>query len=201
MSLAEVLFPEYRRRVLGLLLLHPGQRYHVREIARLTGTVSGTTARELSRLADVGLLERTRVGNQVLYAANEQCPVFGELASILRKTSGLADVLAQALAPLAANIDIAFVFGSVASGKASAGSDVDVMIIGDGLGYGEVVSQLYQQQETLGREINPKVYERKDWQRLAQENGSFFRDIISKPKLFVIGSESELGKLGEDRAA
>ena len=200
MSLAEVLFPEYRRRVLGLLLLHPGQRYHVREISRLTSTVSGTTARELSRLAEVGLLERTRTGNQVLYAANEQCPVFEELASILRKTSGLTDVLAQALAPLVSRIDTAFVFGSIASGKASTGSDVDLMIIGDGLGYGEVVSLLYQQQETLGREINPKVYERKDWQRLAQENGSFFRDIMSKPKLFVIGGESELGKLGEDRA-
>lgn len=200
MSLAEVLFPEYRRRVLGLLLLHPGQRYHVREISRLTNTVSGTTARELSRLADVGLLERTRTGNQVLYTANEQCPVFEELASILRKTSGLTDVLAQALAPLVSRIDTAFVFGSIASGKASTGSDVDLMIIGDGLGYGEVVSLLYQQQETLGREINPKVYERKEWQQLAQENGSFFRDIMSKPKLFVIGGESELGKLGEDRA-
>ena len=200
MSLAEVLFPEYRRRVLGLLLLHPGQRYHVREISRLTNTVSGTTARELSRLADVGLLERSRTGNQVLYTANEQCPVFEELASILRKTSGLTDVLAQALAPLVSRIDTAFVFGSIASGKASTGSDVDLMIIGDGLGYGEVVSLLYQQQETLGREINPKVYERKEWQRLAQENGSFFRDIMSKPKLFVIGGESELGKLGEDRA-
>jgi predicted nucleotidyltransferase len=200
LSLAEVLFPEYRRRVLGLLLLHPGQRYHVREISRLTSTVSGTTARELSRLAEVGLLERTRTGNQVLYAANEQCPVFEELASILRKTSGLTDVLAQALAPLVSRIDTAFVFGSIASGKASTGSDVDLMIIGDGLGYGEVVSLLYQQQETLGREINPKVYDLKEWQRLAQENGSFFRDIMSKPKLFVIGGESELGKLGEDRA-
>lgn len=201
MSLAEVLFPEYRRRVLGLLLLHPGQRYHVREISRLTGTASGTTARELSRLADVGLLERSRVGNQVLYAANEQCPVFEELASILRKTSGLVDVLAQALVPLASRIDAAFVFGSIASGKANTGSDVDLMIIGDGLGYGEVVSLLYQQQEALGREINPKVYERKEWQRLAQENGSFFKDIMSRPKLFVTGDESELRKLGENRAA
>ena len=196
MSLAQVLFPEYRRRVLGLLLLHPEQRYHVREIARLTGTTPGTLARELSKLAEAGLLDRARVGNQVLYSASEACPVFEELASILRKTSGLVDVLAQALAPLAPRIDTAFVFGSMASGKASIGSDVDLMIIGDGLGYGEVVSLLYEQQETLGREINPKVYERKDWQQLAQENGSFFRDIMSKPKLFVIGGESELGKLG-----
>lgn len=201
MSLAQILFPEYRRRVLGLLLLHPDQRYHVREIARLTGTTPGTLQRELAKLAEVGLLDRTRVGNQVLYSASEACPVFTELASILRKTSGLNDVLAQALAPIASGIRVAFVFGSMASGKAGAGSDVDLMIIGDGADYGKVVSLLYEQQETLGREINPKVYSLKEWQRLAQENGSFFRDIMAKPKLFVIGDESELGKLGEDRAA
>ena len=44
-----ILFSEYRRRVLGLLLLHPEERYHVREIARLTNTTAGTLHRELSK--------------------------------------------------------------------------------------------------------------------------------------------------------
>jgi predicted nucleotidyltransferase len=153
LSLVEVLFPEYRRRVLGLLLLNLGQRYHVREISRLTGTVSRTSARELSKLAEAGLLECSRTGNQVLYAANEQCPVFEDLA--------------QALAPMLARIDTAFVFGSMASRKAGIGSDVDLMIIGDDPGYGEVVSLLYEQQASLECEINPKVYARKEWQKLA----------------------------------
>ena len=52
LSLASVLFKDYRRRVLGLLLLHPGDSYHVREIARLTGTVAGTLHKELTTLAN-----------------------------------------------------------------------------------------------------------------------------------------------------
>src|SRR4030095_14298684 len=36
-SLSELLFPEYRRRVMGLLLLHPDEALHGREIARRTG--------------------------------------------------------------------------------------------------------------------------------------------------------------------
>lgn len=88
MSLASLLFADYRRRVLGLLLLHPEQSYHLREIARLTGTVAGTLTRELTKLADTGVLTKTRVGNQLQFSANKNCPIFEELTSILRKTSG-----------------------------------------------------------------------------------------------------------------
>ncbi|KRG84347.1 DNA polymerase subunit beta [Stenotrophomonas daejeonensis] len=192
-ALANVLFPGYRRGVLGLLLLHPENSYHQREIARLTGTTSGTLARELAKLVEAGLLTRSPRGNQVLYAANTRSPVFEELASILRKTSGLADVLAQALLPLAERIRVAFVFGSNASGKARTGSDVDVLLIGEGLGYGEVVTALYPAQETLGREINPKLYSPAEWQKLAAGDGTFYREVMAKPKLFLIGGEDELG--------
>ncbi|MHB1587838.1 MAG: nucleotidyltransferase domain-containing protein [Acidiferrobacteraceae bacterium] len=131
MSLNAILFPEYRRRVLGLLLLHPDQRYYLREIARLTGTTAGTLTRELSRLVKAGVVNAQKVGNQAHYSANRDCPVFDELASILRKTSGLTDVLAEALLPLADQIEVAFVFRSVANGKARSESDIDVMVIGD----------------------------------------------------------------------
>lgn len=101
----------------------------MREIARLTGTVAGTLNKELARLTDAGLLLKETVGNQVFYEANRDCPVFEELASILRKTSGLIDVLAGVLASFSDRITAAFVFGSVASGKESAGSDVDLLAI------------------------------------------------------------------------
>lgn len=191
MSLTEVLFPEYRRRVLGLLLLHPDQRYYLREIARLTGSTAGTLTRELSKLVKAGVVTVQKVGNQAHYSANRDCPVFDELASILRKTSGLTDVLAEALLPLADQIEAAFVFGSVASGKARAESDIDLMVIGD-VSFKAVVTALYSLQERLGRELNPKVYSRKEWRDLVTENGTFIRDIQKKPMLFIMGRESDL---------
>jgi predicted nucleotidyltransferase len=191
MSLASLLFTEYRRKVLGLLLLHPDQRYHLREIARLTETQPGTLARELSRLADAGVLLRERVGHQLLYAANRQCPIFNELASILRKTSGLAEVLAEALQPLAERIEVAFVFGSMASGTARANSDIDLMVIGEA-GFAELVGALYPLQEQLGREINPKVYTRPEWQALVAGQGAFVREVLDRPRLFCLGSDADL---------
>ena len=192
MSLASVLFPGYRRRVLGLLLLHPSQSFHVREIARLTGSSTGSLTRELSKLADAGLLIRERQGNQVRYAANRGGLVFEELASILRKTSGLADVLAAALLPLTTRIRAAFVFGSMATGKATMQSDVDILIIGD-VEFGEAVECLFPAQATIGREINPKVFSAPAWQALLHKGGAFICDVLAKPKLFVIGGPDDLG--------
>lgn len=196
MMLASVLFTEYRRRVLGLLLLHPTQRYYLREIARLTGTVPGTLKRELTKLEHAGVLSVEKVGNQAHYQANRDCPIFEELAGILRKTSGLADVLADGLLPLAARIEVAFVFGSMASGKANSDSDIDLMVIGEA-SFGEVVQQLHPLQQTLGREINPKLYSRAEWQALVQGQSAFVRDVLGKPRLFVIGNAKDMTSAGE----
>lgn len=196
MTLSAVLFTEYRRRVLGLLLLHPEQRYYLREIARMTGTVPGTLKRELSKLENAGVLTAEKVGNQVHFTANRDCLIFEELASILRKTSGLSDVIADGLIPLASQIEAAFVFGSMASGKARAGSDIDLMVIGD-VDFGELVARLHPLQQLLGREINPKLYTRAEWQKLVRAQSAFVRDVLGKPRLFVIGNEQSLKKNGE----
>lgn len=190
--LAELLFTEYRRKVLGLLLLHPDKSYHVREIARLTGTVAGTLHKELSKLAEAGILLKQSSGNQVLYQANRDGLIFDELASILRKTSGMVDVLADALAPLGDKIQVAFVFGSMASGKATSQSDIDLLIIGD-VGFAEVVKATYTVQAALGREINPKIYNKEEWNRMLKQQDAFVKEVIAKPKLFVVGDAHELG--------
>jgi predicted nucleotidyltransferase len=91
--LANLLFGAYRHRVLSLLYLRPGDRFHVRMIARLTGVPAGSLHRELRQLAEAGLLVATRSGNQVLYSANEASPVFHELASMLDKTAGTPPTL------------------------------------------------------------------------------------------------------------
>ena len=192
-SLPSLLFPEYRRRVLGLLLLRPDEALHGREIARRTGLPAGTITRELTKLAEVGLLKRTKRGNQQVYSADTSGPIFTELASILRKTSGLADVLVQALAPAAPKLRLAFVFGSVARGQETGGSDVDVMLIGD-LGFREAVELLHPCQATLGREVNPKLFSVREFTDKAATE-PFLIDVLAKPKIFLIGNAHDLEEL------
>jgi DNA-binding transcriptional ArsR family regulator len=191
--LASTLLPGYRRRVLGLLLLRPDEALHGREIARRTGLPAGTLTRELKRLADVGLLKREKRGNQQVYSADTSCPVFNEVAGILRKTSGLADVLAEALAPVANQLRVAFVFGSVAQGRETGKSDVDLMLVGD-IGFAEAVNLFYPVEASLGREVNPKVFTAAEFSAKAAVE-PFLRDVLAKPKIFIVGGDHDLAEL------
>jgi predicted nucleotidyltransferase len=100
-------------------------------------------------------------------------------------------VLINALLQLSDKLQSAFVFGSVASGKVNAKSDIDLMLIGN-VSYAEAVPLLHPLQEQLGREINPKIYADKEWNKLMKDNGAFVHDVLSKPKLFIIGNEQQL---------
>ena len=191
--LMDLLFGSYRQRVLSLLLLHPETGYHVRELARITGTTAGTLHKELARLAEVGLLLREKQGNQVRYRANRDCPVFPELAGLFRKTTGLANVLAEALQPCAGKIEAALVFGSVARGEETANSDVDLLIVGQ-VGFAEAVGTLHPAQAKLGREINPVVLSRVELQQRIRDKDHFIRQIFSQPTLPVIGDAHDLGQ-------
>lgn len=196
-SLAAVLLPDYRRRVLSLLLLRPDEALHGREIARRTGIPPGTVTRELNLLTEVGLLQRERRGNQQIYSANRICPVFEEVAGIVRKTTGLATVLAEALAPAIDRIRVAFVFGSMASGRAGVGSDIDVMLIGT-IGFADAIELLHPAQAVLAREINPRVFAEQDFRKRVTE--SFLQDVLGKPRIFVIGGENDLAELARQVA-
>lgn len=195
--LAKLLLGAYRTKVLGQLLLHPETDYHVRELARLTHTAAGTLHKELARFAAAGLLLRKKQGNQVRYQANQQCPVFTELAGLLRKTTGAAEVLANALAPL--QPQLALIFGSVASGTETATSDIDLLVIADA-GFADVVSATHSAQTELGREINPVLYNAQEFRRRVQERDPFVQDLLVKPKIFLIGAEHDLGQLAGDPA-
>lgn len=192
--LSSLIFSEYRKRILGLLLLNPNASYHVRELARLVNAPPGTIHKELVKLTAGGILQSKKVGNQVHYSADMQCPIFEELAGILRKTSGLVDVLAEALISVSHEISLAFIFGSVARGEQSTNSDVDVMFIGS-ISFGDAVQALYSTQAILQRELNPVVYSVEEFKRRIENNDSFIKEVLAKPKLFIIGTEHELSQL------
>ena len=126
-SIADALFTKVQQRVLGILFGSTDRSFYGKEIIALAGSGSGAVQRELSRLQAAGLVRVTRVGRQKHFQANPEAPVFAELRALVRKTSGLADVLRTALAPVASAVDAAFVYGSIAKGEDRATSDVDVM--------------------------------------------------------------------------
>ena len=170
------------------------QSFYVRQLARAVGTGHGALQRELKSLVDLGLVVRKAQGNQVLYQANSESPIFSEIKSLILKTVGIHDVIRSALAPLSKRIEVAFVFGSVARQQERANSDVDLMVLGD-ISFTEVVSALGSAQRTLDREINPTVFPAPEFRAKLAAGNHFLKSIMREQKVFVLGSEHELTEL------
>ena len=151
------LFGQTRSALLGILYGHADQSFYLRQLVREVGAGHGALQRELKHLTDMGLIVRTVQGNQVLYQANSQSPIFSEIKSLITKTVGIHDVIRSALASLGSEIQIAFVYGSVARQMERANSDVDLMVLGNAP-FSDVVSALGPAQRALGREINPNCF-------------------------------------------
>lgn len=191
-GLADALFSSTQQRVLGLLFGQPDRSFFATELIRLVGAGSGAVQRELARLAESGLVTVRRLGAQKHYQADPSSPIFHELNGIITKTVGLAEPLRSALAPFAERILAAFVYGSVARGSDSARSDIDLMLICEGLGYADVFEALQAAEARLGRPVNPALYTPAEWKARRAEGSGFVGKVSERPKIFLFGTEQDL---------
>jgi len=205
-SISDVLFSGVQQRVLGLLFGQPDRSFYANEIARMGMTGRGALQRELERMTSSGLITMTPIGRQKHYQANRNSPVFQEVRSIALKTFGLADVLRAALAPSSDTIRAAFIYGSVAKGTDSASSDIDVMVVADGMTYSGVFEIFEAAEEMLGRKVNPTLYSPEEFSKKLRGDNHFVTRVINQPKIMLIGDENDLharnaAESGEDRQA
>jgi predicted nucleotidyltransferase len=193
-STSQNLFGRTRTAILSLLYGHADESFYLRQLVRATGAGNGAVQREVKQLSDAGLIVRKTVGNLVFYQANRKSPVFSELRGLLRKTTGVRDVLREALAPLNNRIEVAFVYGSIAAQKERVDSDVDLMIVGEA-SFEEVVPRLGSAGKRLRREINPTIYPVREFRSKLHSGNHFLTSVLESKKLFVIGNENDLREL------
>lgn len=192
-GMADALFTRTQQAVLGLLFGQPDRSFFKTEIIRKAGMGSGAVQRELERLEKSGLAKVRNVGNQKHYQANPASPLFAELSSISQKTFAIAEPLRAALERMKPKINAAFVYGSLAKRGDTSRSDIDVMVISEELTYADIFAALEPVAEKLGRPINPTIHTPKEWSRQLKADNSFHVRISRQPKIWLFGSESDLG--------
>ncbi|MGH9368549.1 MAG: nucleotidyltransferase domain-containing protein [Thermoanaerobaculia bacterium] len=183
-----------KSEVFRLLFGPDARELHVREIARQARLNDATVRQELRRLDSLGLVGVRRDGNRAYYRAETAHPLYPDIRNLVLKTSGLVDVLRQALIKKS-GIQAAFVFGSLAQGSEKPGSDVDLMVVGS-VSLRQLSKSLSGVASSLGREINPHVFTHQDFGRRKRDNDHFLTSVLAAPKLFVIGTENELAEVG-----
>ena len=186
MSIASAIFTPSQAKVYPWLFGQPDRSYHLSELRRLSGLGSASLQREVNRLVDAGLVLSERTGNLRRFQANPASPVHTELVTLTRKTLGLVPLLREALTPLAAQLNEAYVYGSVARQTDTAHSDIDLMLVGADLGLADVLPLVLPLEPALGRKINPTIYTPEQYTKRLQEPDSFIQRVLAQPTLTLL---------------
>jgi len=186
-SLADALFTTTQQRVLALLFGQPSRSYFASELIALTGSGSGAVQRELKRLTASGLVTVRPIGKQKHYQANPDCPVFDELCSLVRKTVAVSEPVREALAPLADRVELALVYGSVAKGRDTAASDIDLLVVADDLTLEALYAVLAPVEARLDRRINPTLYTCDEYAERRATDHPFLASVLRNEHEALIG--------------
>jgi predicted nucleotidyltransferase len=186
--------PKNRQLLLGALFGQPGRAWYAAELAKHLGVLRSGVQRDLKALTGAGLLKSHRKGHMVFFQANEKAPVFPELHGLMLKTIGLVDVLQEALAPMQEEIQVAFVYGSIAAAREEPDSDVDLMIVGSAQRM-RLSRPLQEAGVKLGRVVNLTLFGPGEFK--AKRKQHFLSAVLDKPKLFVIGTERDLERTSQ----
>jgi hypothetical protein len=196
--LSTVLFSSARRGVLGLLYGHPDEAYYLRQIVSLTGLAIGQVQREVRQLTEAGIISRRAQGMHVWFQADDRCPIYEELRSVVSKTLGAAPLLRRALESMGERIVAAFIFGSVARGEQTQASDIDVMVVADA-SFRDIVAATRPATRQLCRCVNPIVYPPAEFAAKLAAGQYFLTTVMNGDKIFLIGDQHELDNLLERR--
>ena len=186
--------PKTRQRLLGAVFGQPDRAWYAAELAKHLGVLRSGVQRDLKALTGAGLLKSYQKGRMVFFQANENSPVFPELRGLILKTVGLVEALREILAPMAKEIQFAFVYGSIAAAREEPDSDVDLMIVGT-VERMRLSRPLQEAGASLGREVNASIFSPAEFK--AKRKQHFLAAVLDKPKLFVIGTERDLDRASE----
>ncbi|MCG2701255.1 MAG: nucleotidyltransferase domain-containing protein [Candidatus Falkowbacteria bacterium] len=182
-----------RKKILQLFFADLAKKYYLRELERIINISVGNIRRELISLEQSGVFKHERMGKQVYYSVNQQSPIFQEFKKIIAKTIGSEALIKNAFKNIK-GMEIAFIFGSFAKSEEDSLSDIDLMIIGKP-DEDIVMSKINKLESRLSREINYHIFSIVDWQKKIKQRNSFLKNILSKPKIFLIGNDNYLSKI------
>lgn len=195
-GLADALFSTTRQKVLRLLFAEQGADYSIRDLIDRAEAGSGAVQRELARLVESGIVEVYLQGRQKRYRANPDSPIYAELSSLVAKLLGPEKQVEQALQTIGDKVELALIYGSVASQTEHANSDLDLMLVSDSLTLEDVFEALAPAEKSLSRTINPTLYTHKEFQKRLAERNPFLRKVLEGRYILLKGSINEQRSTG-----
>lgn len=184
-----------RVQILGRILLHPEQSFHIRELERFVGAGSYNSVwRELKNLEAIGIVTSRQIGRTLQYQANPASALVPDLTELFRKNWAIGDLIAPAIRR-AGEPRAAFVYGSFASGEFGPRSDIDIIIIGQ-VDSERLDESLSDAEVELRREISYRLFSETEWRTKVEQGDPFAKEVLAGPKVLIVGGADELEEVG-----
>jgi len=186
----EITKSRLRNKILLHFFTNTDDEMYLREMALRLKEDPGNLSKELSRLEKEGIFISQFRGKQKYFFLNKTYTLFNELKSIIFKTIGIQGSL-QNIINKTSGIVTAFIYGSFATGKENASSDIDLCLIVKDSVFNEnnFISKIDGLEKTISREINYIYYSEEEWEKQINENDSFIINIKMGPKIVLKGDE------------
>lgn len=188
--LATLFSSRVRAKVLAAFFLSPGEKHNAWELAHRLGENYSAVWKELVRLEKSGIITGEQGSHSKDYQINNVCPIAPELRSIVLKTEGAGAVIQNKLQEMG-RVNVAFIYGSYASGEADAGSDLDLMIIGE-VNLDQLAPVISGLEKELNRPINHIIYSEEEWNEKRIVKDPFWERVTKAPKIMIIGGDHAL---------
>jgi len=171
-DLSAVIPSRMRVQILVRFLLNPGIRAYLRGLATEFDVSPNAVRTELNNLRKHKVLTSERDGRNIYYRANTGHPLFPELSSMVRKITGI-DELVKSVVDRLGNLDAAYLIGDYARGADT--GIIDVVLVGE-IDRVQLDDFVVKTEAFIERKIRSLVLSRKEFERLQGTKG--FKPIL-----------------------
>lgn len=190
-DLTDIITSKVRIKILELFFANPKELYHVRGIVREIKEEINAVRRELNKLETDGILKKEPRGNRVYYFLRADHPFYGDLVSMVAKTTGLGKSLIENRSKIG-RVSFLMFSGRFARHKERRrDDDVDILVVGDVV-LPELASIIRLEESKRGHEINYTVMGRDEFDFRKKRRDPFLQGILYGGRVMIIGDEEDL---------
>ena len=188
--LRDLMVSKVRVKLLQIFLNEPEEMFYVRQLVRAAGEEINAVRRELQRMEKAGMAKKEHRGNRLYYWFNKNYPLYGDLLSLVNKTTGLGGQILKKKAKIG-KIKFAILSGRFVRRLAVKEGGVDLLVIGSVL-LPVLARIIRDEEERLSREINYSVMSSEEFEFRKKRRDPFLLSVLAGSRIMLIGDEEAL---------
>ena len=147
------------------MFLNPAMKAYLRELAKEFDVSTNSVRTELNTLTENEILIAERDGRNVYYRANTKHPLFPELSSMVRKITGI-DELVNSVIERLGNLEAVYLTGDYARGQDT--GIIDMVLIGD-IDREQLDDVIIKTERYIKRKIRPLILTQNELDQLLKK--------------------------------